>query len=96
MGTYRKHKVAVMVLHATDGSMYPTEMLWDDGRRFIVELVGEPTLTRCKKTGGDAVLYPIKLGGQRRDLYRGNDGWFVEVLDDSALPTDPRRERIPE
>lgn len=96
MPTYRRHKVAVMVLHATDGSMYPTEMIWDDGRRFVVELVGEPTLTRCRKTGGDAALYPVKVNGQPRDLYRGNDGWFVEVPDSVVSSSDPRLECIPE
>lgn len=93
---YRKRKVAVMVLHATDGSMHPTEMLWDGGRRFTVEQCGEPTLAKCRHTGGDAVLYPVKVNGQRRDLYRGDRGWFVEVRDALAQPTDPRRESIPE
>lgn len=93
---YVRRKVSVMVLHAKDGSMHPMELIWDDGRRFKVERCGEPVLTKCRHSSEYAVLYPVRINGRRKELYRGDGGWFVEARSDAAAPCDPRRCGIPE
>ena len=93
---YVRRKVSVMVLHAADGRMHPVELLWEDGRSFKVEQVGEPAMVRCRRTGGYAVLYPVSVNGCRRELCRGDGGWFVEVEGGRCAPADPRKGDVPE
>lgn len=79
---YVKHRVSVVALHRLDGSVVPLTIVWDDKRRFDVELVGEAGRCRCEHTPGHAIKYPVLVRGRRRDLYYGPEGWFVECSED--------------
>lgn len=95
---YAKHYVEVLALHRIDCEITPLEIIWDDGRRFAVELLAAGNRTRCDKTDGFAILHKVRLAtGATRNLYRDNQGWFVETLDRGAPrgPTDPRLGDLP-
>ncbi|BAK45832.1 hypothetical protein [Eggerthella sp. YY7918] len=96
-GRYVKHYVSVLALHRPDGMISPVTIIWDDGRRFDVDLLKEAHHKRCEKTAGHALAFSVSIYGKRRTLYHDNQGWFVEILEGGTprRRTDPRLSEIP-
>lgn len=95
---YVRHYVEVIALCRTDGHVMPITIIWDDGRRFDVDVVEDARRARCDHTHGFAIRYAVLIKGRRRYLYHDDQGWFVEVLD-AALPGstwDPRTGALPQ
>lgn len=95
---YVRHYVEVVALCRTDGHIIPITIIWDDGRRFDVDVVEDARRARCDRTHGFAVRYAVLIKGHRRCLYHDEQGWFVELLD-TALPGkswDPRADVFPQ
>ncbi len=95
---YIKHFVKIAEGVVKDELIYPTIISWDDGRRFSVEVLGEPIHTRCKHTSGYAMRYRILVNqSKNRFIYSDNKGrWFVETNNISNISRDPRKSLIPE
>lgn len=94
---YVKHYVSVLVLHRVDGCLVPVSILWDDGRRFDVELLRDGTQKRCEKTPGYALAFHVAIKGKPRYLYKDAAGWFVETIEGAhTVRSDPRMYQIPE
>ena len=73
-----RHYVAVIALHGIDGEVRPLSIVWDDGKRFDVEVVARPRRQRTI-TSGYALRHDVLVQGKRRTLWRDDVGWFVEV-----------------
>ena len=87
--TWGRHYVEVVTIHRYSGEESPLCILWEDGRRFDVRAEGEPVYARCPRTGGYAMRYDIDVAGAKRQLFRAEGRWFVEV---EGPGWDPRRQ----
>lgn len=85
----RKQYVDVLVRFRQDGRMLPTEILWRDGRRFIVDRILDISPAPALRAGGQGDRYTIRIGGKVCYLFFEHscdmDGdrpgrWFVEAV----------------
>ena len=86
--------VDVVALMRISGDLKPLRILWADGRSYDVLQAGMPEHTRCR-TGGYADRYEVRLGRSKRDLWREDGVWFVEVEGPEERAYDPRSGFIP-
>lgn len=95
---YVKRFVNVVEGVVKDELVYPTTISWDDGRRFSVEVLGDPVRARCEHTDGYAMRYSVLVNrNARRFIYRDGKGrFFVETNSVSDVRRDPRKSAIPE
>lgn len=79
--------VAVQVGFREDGIMIPTEITWEDGRKFEIDRVSNICQAASMKAGGQGDRYTIWVNGQQKYLFferncsqTGNNigRWFVE------------------
>ncbi|MDO4501678.1 MAG: hypothetical protein Q4D06_00700 [Coriobacteriia bacterium] len=94
---YVRHYVEVLALCRTDGHIMPVTIIWDDGRRFDVDVVEDARRARCDHTHGFAIRYAVLIKGRRRYLFHDEQGWFVELLDTplKECAWDPRMDDLP-
>ena len=73
-------KVYVEVLLRVDeeGKKHPLCIIWDDGRKFIVDKVLDVRRACASKVGGTAIRYTIRIGQKLTFLYEDEGKWFVE------------------
>ncbi|MBR3357322.1 MAG: hypothetical protein IKG46_05765 [Solobacterium sp.] len=74
----RKKYIDLIVQIDRDGNMTPKEILWEDGRRFIVQKVLDKRHA-ITSAGGAAVCFTCILAGRRRDIYREKERWYVLI-----------------
>ena len=84
---YVKEYVEVLVEFATDGTMLPRILVWEDGRRYEIDRIKAIQPAPARKAGGQGDRYTIVIEGQERYLFfehnvdYGNERvgkWFVE------------------
>jgi len=70
-----------------DGTMRPKSIVWEDGRRYIIDKVSTPISAYSRKAGGQGDRYTIWVNGKPTYLFferlpaltGDNIGrWFVE------------------
>ena len=70
-----------------DGNIIPTEITWEDGRRYQIDKVLKIRQAAAMRSGGQGDRYTIMINGQQSYLYferstnlTGNNlgKWFVE------------------
>ena len=76
-----KKYVAVVSLTSSDGLVTPQTIIWDDGRKFLIDKVTDRRQAHSLKVGGTGMRYTISIAGHQTylwyDDYRGS--WFVEA-----------------
>ena len=79
--TRRKQYVEVVTLTSPEGSVTPLEVVWTDGRHFVIDKVLGCQQAHSSRTGGTGLRYTVRVGGHETYLYyeafRGK--WFVEA-----------------
>lgn len=84
---YKKEYIDVEVRFASDGTMLPRAIVWEDGRRYAVDRVLKIMPAPAMKAGGQGDRYTVMIGGQQRYLFfehNPDEGaekigkWFVE------------------
>ena len=79
--------VPVKTSFDADGNILPTEILWEDGRRYTIDKVLKVRQAAAMRSGGQGDRYTIMVGGKESYLYfeRSTDlsgprlgRWFVE------------------
>ena len=70
-----------------DGLLVPTSIIWEDGRRYVIDKVSDIRQAAAMKAGGQGDRYTIWIKGQQSYLFfertanlTGNyiGRWFVE------------------
>ncbi len=77
---FNLNKVYIDVLesHKKDGSALPKEMIWEDGRRYVIDQVTDTRRRASLKAGGVGIRYTCIIGGRQSYLFQEADRWFVE------------------
>ena len=79
--------VEVMVSFGEDGRMLPTMLIWEDGRKYLIDKVTDIRQAAAMKAGGQGDRYTVIINGQQSYLFferstnlSGNfiGRWFVE------------------
>ena len=79
--------VPVKASFDADGNILPTEILWEDGRRYPIDKVLKVRQAAAMRSGGQGDRYTIMVGGKESYLYferstnltgRNLGRWFVE------------------
>ncbi len=83
----RRVYVPVRAVFDADGRMMPTEILWEDGRRFPIDRVLDVRPAAAMKAGGQGDRYTIRVNGRQSYLFFERSEkttgdllgrWFVE------------------
>lgn len=72
--------VGVITQWTVDGKIIPTEIQWEDGRKFTVDRVMDVRPAASLKVGGTGIRYTIRVRGKETFLFREQYRWFVEAL----------------
>jgi hypothetical protein len=88
-GTRERRYVGVKALTATDGSVTPIEIFWEDGRRFSVDRVIEVRRAHSLTAGGCGLRYSIRVRGTETHLFYDEyrKAYFVEAKAPAASMT---------
>ena len=79
--------VEVMVSFGEDGRMLPTMLVWEDGKKYLIDKVTDIRQAAAMKAGGQGDRYTVIINGQQSYLFferstnlSGNfiGRWFVE------------------
>ena len=85
--THVKVYVEVTATFNADGVLIPTSIIWENGRRYLIEKVTEIRQAAAMKAGGQGDRYTIWINGRQSYLFferstelTGNyiGRWFVE------------------
>lgn len=79
--------VSVMASFDAEGNILPTEITWEDGRKFQIDRVTKVRQAAAMRSGGQGDRYTIRINGKESYLYferspdltgRNLGRWFVE------------------
>lgn len=74
-----KKYVNVEMLCNDCGMIKPLSVIWDDGKRYIIDKITDVRMSTSKKVGGTGIRYTCIIGGRERFLFWENPKWFVEA-----------------
>ncbi len=75
----RKVYVEVAAVFLADGFLFPTEIIWEDGRHFQIDKVKSCVRAASLKAGGAGLRFTCLIAGTEHYLfYEENYRWFVE------------------
>ena len=77
---YEKVFVEILARFNSNGGIYPLELVWGDGRHFLVDRVLYKDVRPSKAGGVINKCYTVIIEGKERKLYYDKDTerWFVE------------------
>ena len=70
--------VAVIARFGIDGSITPTRIEWQNGKRFEINRIIDIRRAASLKAGGQGMRYTVLIGQQDAYLYLEGTKWFVE------------------
>lgn len=62
-----------------EGKIIPTEIKWEDGRKFAVDRGLNVRPAVSLKVGGTGIQYTIRVRGKETFLFREQYRWLVEA-----------------
>ena len=71
--------ISVLALMRNDGTIFPKQIYWDDGREFYVDKILDIRKASSTKGGGMGIRYTCKICGKEKYLFLDNNIWFVEI-----------------
>lgn len=75
----RKAYVGVNVEWTLDGKIIPKVIIWEDGRKFVIDRILDVRPAASLKVGGVGIRYTIRVRGKETFLFRSQYRWFVEA-----------------
>lgn len=77
---YEKVYVSVIVKFLSDGGMRPLEIVWTDGRRYVIDRVKYISNAPTHVSTVTAKRYTVMVNGVEKYLFfeDNNERWFVE------------------
>lgn len=76
----KKVFVGVTTDWTPDGTIIPTLIKWEDGRKFVVDRILDVRPAASLKVGGAGIRYTIRVHGKETFLFLEQERWFVEAL----------------
>lgn len=78
---YKKVWIEVVTRFLSEGGMRPEELVWSDGRRYLIERVRFVERVPAHVPSMLPVRYTCMIGGKEKYLYfePQKQRWFVEV-----------------
>ena len=78
--------VQVEVKFDLEGTMTPTSIQWEDGRKFEIDRILDVRRAASLKAGGQGIRFTIRIQGNQRYLYFDEPLWFVEGKEEYIVP----------
>ncbi len=76
-----KKYVSVEMICDNCGMVQPLSIIWDDGKRYIIDKVTDVRMSASKKVGGMGIRYTCIIGGREKFLFWEDPKWFVEAIE---------------
>lgn len=71
--------VGVNVLFSSDGKVIPQSIIWENGKKYIIDKVIDVRRMASTKAGGIGLRYLCLVSGKEVSLYYENNNlWFME------------------
>ena len=65
-----------------DGQLIPLSIVWEDGRRFVIDKIIDIRHAASLKAGGSGLRYTVRIRNRETFLFlekdRGQYKWFIE------------------
>ena len=76
----QSRKVYVRVIAEFDetGNVIPVSVIWEDGRRFVIDKITDVRRAYAAKVGGTGIRYTVYINSKRTFLFCDEGKWFVE------------------
>lgn len=71
--------VEVTAVFASDGTVYPLAVRWEDDTVYEIDRVLDIRQATALKAGGCGLRYTCRIRGQQTYLFLDEDRWFVEA-----------------
>ncbi|MBQ7452904.1 MAG: hypothetical protein IJS68_01405 [Clostridia bacterium] len=72
--------IEVVCRHTPEGKVFPLEVVWEDGRHFVVDRVVGAIKCASLKSGGAGIRYDCSICGRRRFLFLDGYRWYIEFV----------------
>lgn len=63
-----------------EGKIYPSKIIWEDGRIFAIDKITDIKKMASLKAGGYGVRYTCNICGKQCNIYLEEDKWFIEKV----------------
>jgi len=73
-----KQYIDVICLYQKTGQIKPIYIIWEDGRKYLIERITQIIPAASLKSGGMGLRYTCKICSQQRYLYLEEGRWFIE------------------
>lgn len=75
----KKMYVRITAEHNINGTVSPTILHWEDGRKWPIEKVLDRRMSAALKVGGQGLRYRCRIAGKTVELYCDDGRWFLEI-----------------
>ncbi len=72
--------VNVFAVFDTMGQILPKAIIWEDGRKFLIDKVLRVEQKASLRCGGAGLRYHVVIAGHERYLFLEQTRWFVEPV----------------
>ena len=70
--------VEVLARFTTDGQLIPVSLVWESGRRYMIDRISRVERMASRKAGGAGICYTCRILNQEIQLFYEENGlWFV-------------------
>ncbi len=73
-----KTYVSVIARFDTVGNIFPSVIIWEDGRRFAVDRVIDARPCASLRCGGFGIRYTCRILGKETYIFLEENKWYVE------------------
>ena len=73
----RRVNVEIIARFDLEGCITPLEIIWEDGRAFVIDKVVASQRAASLKAGGQGTRYTVMIGGRQAYLFYENPMWCV-------------------
>ena len=70
--------VGVLALISPEGQKKPLGIVWEDGRKFLINNILDVRRAASLKAGGAGIRYTCEIAGKVLFLFDEDGKWFVE------------------
>lgn len=68
----------IIVQHFPDGQAIPKAIIWEDGRKFLIDKVLDKRQAAATKCGGIGIRYICRICGKEVTIFDEEGIWFLE------------------
>lgn len=74
-----KKYIKVNATFNEDGTILPTEILWEDNNKYTIDRILDIRHAASLKAGGCGIRYTCRIKGKERYLFLEDERWFIEA-----------------